>query len=543
MDLKDYYRLILQNFVVVLVSTILGIVAAAGITYNQTPIYQGNVQLFVSTPSSMLDISALAQGSSFSQQRVISYAQIINGPETLNPVIAALKLPYTEKQLSEQVKATAPLNTVLINVTVSNPNAQLAADIANAIGNQFSLTASNLESPGSSSTVKVTMVKSAIPASSPSSPKKSLNLLLGLILGFGIGIGLSILRQIFDNTVKNDLDLGDIPLLAAIGLDAEAIEKPLVTEIGRYSARTEAFRSLRTNIQFIKTESPIQIITVSSSLPGEGKTTTALNLSISMAQSGLRVLFLEGDLRRPRSGKYLRIGKKKVGFTDVLTGRVTDFSAKGLNKLLLDWGNDGMKYLPSGNVPPNPSELLNSGNLDPFFTAVRKHFDFVIIDSPPLLPVTDGAILAKKSDGVILIAKAGSIRIGQLHGSEEALRAVGANVLGAVLNMIPENARDSDNYGYRYGYTYGYRSKRGGRYGGKYGGKYSGEYGEYGAIDKAKVEVELGPYSPLAEDVEEARQQEQSRDHKKGKVNSSRKVKADHDSIEEPPKTKYSRSR
>lgn len=493
MDLKDYYRLILRNLVVVVVSTFIGIAAAAGITYQQTPIYQADIQLFVSTPSSMLDISALAQGSSFSQQRVISYAQIINGPDTLNPVIQQLHLPYTEQKLAKSVKATAPLNTVLIDVTVSDPDPKLAADIANAIGNQFSATASNLESSSGTSTVKVSMVKSATIPLKPSSPKKTLNLLLGLILGFGLGIGISILRQIFDNTVKSDLDLGDLPLLAAIGFDADAIKKPLITDLGRYAVRTEAFRSLRTNIQFIKTDEPIQIITISSSLPGEGKTTTSLNLAISMSQSGLKVLYIEGDLRRPRSAKYLGYEKSEVGFSDILAGRIGEINARNINKILINWGNDGLKFLPSGTIPPNPSELLNSEHLDLFLNFARNNYDFVIIDSPPLLPVTDAAIMAKKSDGVILVAHAGATRVGQFRGSIESLNAVGARILGGVLNMIPTSARDYDNYGYRYGYSYGYSRK--------YGRKYSQEYGDSELVSHAKVEAQLAPYSPSADEL------------------------------------------
>ena len=331
MDLKDYYRLILRNLKMVMVSTLLGILAAAGITFVQTPSYQADIQLFVSTPSSAVDIGALAQGSSFSQQRVISYAQIINGPGTLNPVIQSLHLPYTEQQLSKRVRASAPINTVLIDVTVSDTNPQRAADIANAIGNQFSATASSLESSGGSSTVKVSMVKNAITPSKPASPKKAINILLGIILGFGIGIALSILRQIFDNTIKNDLDLQELPLLAAIGFDEDAEAKPLVTDLGRYAVRAEAFRSLRTNIQFLKTDKPIQIITLSSSLPGEGKTTTSVNLAISMAQSGLKVLYIEGDLRRPRSSKYLKINAGTAGFTDILAGRVPSINQKSVN--------------------------------------------------------------------------------------------------------------------------------------------------------------------------------------------------------------------
>ena len=505
MDLKDYYRLIIRNLRVMLVSTLLGVLVAAGITYSETPIYQADIQLFVSTPSSALDIGALAQGSIFSQQRVISYAQIINGPGTLNPVISALHLPYSEQKLAQRVKATAPLNTVLIDVTVSDPNAQRAADIANAIGNQFSATASSLESSGGNSTVKVSMVKSAIAPTKPSSPKKSLNLLLGLILGFGIGIALSILRQIFDNTIKNDLDLEELPLLAAIGFDDDAETKPLVTDLGRYAVRAEAFRSLRTNIQFLKSEKPVQIITISSSIPGEGRTTTSVNLAISMAQSGLKVLYIEGDLRRPRSSKYLKISNFSSGFTDILAGRIPVINQKTLNELVIDWGSDGLKFLPSGNIPPNPAEILNSEYLDQLFKVLRTLFDYVVIDSPPLLPVTDAAILAKKSDGVILVARAGKTRVGQFRGSKDSLNAVGATILGGVLNMIPLDARDYDNYGYRYGYSYGYRRKYGGYYSGKYGKEYGKQYGrEYGEsehLPQAIIEAQLAPYSPLPDEL------------------------------------------
>ena len=145
MDLRDFYRLVLRNLMVVAISVVVGVGISAGITYSMTPIYQAKVQLFVSTPSSALDVSALVQGSSFSQQRVKSYAQIVNGPETLRPVILALKLPYTYETLAKNVTATAPLDTVLISVTVSDPNAYLAARIANAIGQQFAITANSLE--------------------------------------------------------------------------------------------------------------------------------------------------------------------------------------------------------------------------------------------------------------------------------------------------------------------------------------------------------------------------------------------------------------
>ena len=187
---------------------------------------QSEAEIFVSTPASTLDISALATGGSFSQQRVKSYAQIVNSPLTLEPVIQQLELKTTPEALSKAISASAPLDTVLIRLTVTDIDPQRASDIANAVADQFALTVSELElhGIGVDSPVKVSTVKRAIPASAPSAPKKSLNFLLGLILGFGLGIGIAMLRKLLDNTVKNEDDLDGTPLLAAIGFDNMADE-------------------------------------------------------------------------------------------------------------------------------------------------------------------------------------------------------------------------------------------------------------------------------------------------------------------------------
>ena len=163
----------------------------------------------VSTPASAIDISALATGSSFSQQRVKSYAQIINSPINLAPVVKKLGLNVSPEKLANQITASAPLDTVLISLTVNDTNPKRAADIANAVAKQFGNTVKALELEGvnSESPVKVSISKYAIPASAPSSPKKSINYALGLLLGFGLGIGISSLLKLLDNTVKNEDDL------------------------------------------------------------------------------------------------------------------------------------------------------------------------------------------------------------------------------------------------------------------------------------------------------------------------------------------------
>ena len=452
MELIQYWRLIVQNRIIIIASTFIGLIIAAGITFTATPLYQSQAEIFVSTPASSLDISALATGSSFSQQRVKSYAQIINSPLTLEPVIKKLGLKTDAASLASQVTASAPLDTVLISLTVTDTNPNRAALIANSVADQFGITVSNLElhGIGIDSPVKVSTVKDAIAASSPSSPKKTINLALGLLLGFGIGIGLASLRKLLDNTVKNEDDLQGTPLLAAIGFDEIADEKPLVTQIGRYAARTEAFRTLRTNIQFISPDSHPQVIAISSALPNEGKTTSAINLALSLTQAGAKVLLIEADLRRPKIPIYLEMSSFSQGLSNLISGP-KKLTAASVNKVLHNYEKTGLKVLLSGEVPPNPSELLSSKRFEELIEILRKQYDYVLIDCPPLLPVSDTAIISTKTDGCILVVHAGSTKKPHFVGSRDAISAVGSVILGVIINKIPMNSLEYE-YGYRYGY-------------------------------------------------------------------------------------------
>jgi non-specific protein-tyrosine kinase len=452
MELLQYWRLIIQNRLIISLCTLVSFIAAIVITFTTTPTYQAKSQIFVSTPASTVDISALATGSSFSQQRVKSYAQIINSPLTLAPVVQELNLSITPEELSEMVSASAPLDTVLIVLTVTDTDPQRAADIANAVAKQFGVTVANLELQGigSDSPVKVSTVLNAVPADSPASPKKAINLILGLLLGFGLGIALASLRRLLDNTIKNEDDLQGTPLLAAIGFDVLAKEKPLVTQIGRYSARTEAFRTLRTNLQFLRPDSHPQVIVFTSALPGEGKTTSAINLAISLVQAGAKTILVEADLRRPKIPAYLEFANTDEGLSELISGQ-KKLTTASLKSLIRKEESTGLKVLLSGKVPPNPSELLGSAKFDELISMLRKQFEYVIIDCPPLLPVTDAAVVAAKADGAVLVVHAGVTKKPHFIGSRDAMAAVGSTILGVVLNKIPEASLEYE-YGYRYGY-------------------------------------------------------------------------------------------
>ena len=470
MDLQDYYRLIRRNLALITIFVLLGLGAAAAITYTETPQYQADAQLFVSTPASAIDISALAQGSSFTQQRVISYAQIINGPRTLDEVIKQLGLNISEVDLAKKVKASAPLNTVLINLSVTDTDPVLAAKIANAIGAEFSSTVNLLEQGSSSAvdnnTIKVSVVKYAVAPTAPSSPKKTINLLLGLILGFGLGLGLALLRAIFDTSVKNENDLDETPLLAAFAFENIVKTKPLITQISKWAGRTESFRQLRTSIQYLNPDQPPKVIAITSAFADEGKTNVAINLALSLVQSGHRTLLVDGDLRRPKVFENFGIKASHVGLSELLAGKISINLETSLARATDVIQEHNLSILSTGHLPPNPAELLDSDTFRNTLDLLRTQYDFVIIDTPPILLVADAQVMAPFVDGTILVVRAGKTRKNQYLGARQAITSVGGKVLGVVLNQVPNFVVQGD-YGYKYSgdykgaYGYGrYRYRR-----------------------------------------------------------------------------------
>jgi polysaccharide biosynthesis transport protein len=453
LDLLDFYKLIIRNFLIIGLTTVMGAGGAFLITERQTPMYSATVQLFISTPATDGDLGTLIQGSGFSAQRVKSYAQIINGPQTLLPVISQLKLNTSYSLLASRVKASAPLDTVLLNVSVMDESGTRAASIANAIGKQFSITANELEveSSTSSETIKVTMVKTATIPTSPSSPRPLVNIILGILIGLGLGLTIGLIRQVIDSTIKNEDDLDETPLLAAVGFDKSASKFPLVTQISRYAPRTEAFRHLRTNIQYSQDGKAPRVIAITSAVPNEGKTSSSINLAISLTNAGLRTCFIEADLRKPKTSKYLELDREGLGLADYL--KDAQAGKPVIEKYLQSWGEQGLQIMSAGEIPENPAELLEGAGFSNLINTLRERFDYVILDTPPALPVADAAIIASRTDGVIIIIKAGETKINQFKGVCDSIQSVGSRVIGSVINMIP-TSRSYDNYGYRYGYGY-----------------------------------------------------------------------------------------
>lgn len=445
MDLRDYLRILRRNAKLIVAVTMLGLLVGGAASVLVKPTYTSQTQLFVAIQSSGT-VSELQQGNTFSQARVQSYVKTVTTPVVLQPAIESLGLDITANELAKRVTATSDLDTVLIRISVEDSSPVQAAATAQAVADSLIRAIDTLEKPktGGTSPVSLSVITPAQAPSAPSGPNTKLNLILGFVVGLAAGIGLAIVRATLDTRIRGEADLRtvtDMPILGGIAFDEDAVRKPLLTQAGPRSARGEAFRQLRTNLQFANVSEHARTVLVTSSLPGEGKSTTATNLAISLAEAGQTVCLIDADLRRPMVGEYLGLDRE-AGLTTALVGAVD------VNDLLQPWGDEAMYVLTSGQIPPNPSELLGSNEMKILITRLEEVFDSVIIDAPPLLPVTDAAVLSRHVGGVVVVVGAQKLKHQDLTKSLDALQMVGATILGLVLNRLPAKGPESYSYGY-----------------------------------------------------------------------------------------------
>ncbi|MFF2843312.1 polysaccharide biosynthesis tyrosine autokinase [Paenarthrobacter sp. NPDC057981] len=445
MDIRDYLRILRRNWMIVAILTLTGLLVGGAASIIVPPTYTAGTQLFVAIQNSG-SAQELQQGNTFTQARVQSYVKTVTTPIVLQPAIDELGLGITPTKLAEKVKVSTDLNTVLIKIDVSDHSPVQAAAVAQAISNSLIRAVESLERPknGGSSPVSLSIIAPAEAPTEPSAPNTKLNLALGFLLGLAGGLGAALIRGTFDTRIRGEADLRqitDAPVLGGIAYDADSSKQPLLTEAHHQTPRAESFRTLRTNLRFANVSVRADSFIVTSALPGEGKSTTATNLAISLAQAGQRVCLVDADLRRPMVDQYLGL-ERSVGLTTALVG-VAD-----LEDLLQPWGNEQLSVLTSGSIPPNPSELLGSTEMQRLIQRLEAQFDTVVIDAPPLLPVTDAAVLSQHVGGVVVVVSAQKTRQPSLEKALQALSLVKANVLGVVLNRLPTKGPDAYAYGY-----------------------------------------------------------------------------------------------
>lgn len=445
LDISDYLRVLRRNWILILAATLVGISAGGLTSILSTPKYTAETQLFVAIQSSG-SVQDLQQGNTFGQARVQSYVKTVDSPIVLQPAIDTLGLHITAEELGARIKATSDVNTVLIGITATDDSPVQAAAIARAVADSLVRTVDKLETPkaGGESPVHLTVITPATAPLTPSAPNTRMNIILGLLIGLGCGFAGALLRTTMDSRIRGEADLRQVttaPLLGGISFDKDAARNPLLTQSPPQSPRAESFRQLRTNLQFANVSGQGKTVLVTSSIPGEGKSTTAANLAIAMAQSGKAVCLVDADLRRPMVHDYLGL-ERNAGLTTTLVGRAT------IQDVLQPWGDNSLYVMTSGQIPPNPSELLGSAAMQEVLQDLESIFDAVIVDAPPLLPVTDAAVLAQHVGGVVVVVGSHTIRRKDLEKSLTALEMVNARILGYVLNRLP--AKGPDSYSYTY---------------------------------------------------------------------------------------------
>ncbi len=454
LQLRDYVALLRRSWLLILACTIIGGSVGAMTALLSPTLYQSTVQQFVSVRNSGAAWD-LAQSTSYARQAVTNYVRVVPTAIVLDSVIQDLGLDTTSGELAAQVTASAPLNTQVMTITVTDENPSQAAQLANAIGDSLATAVTTeLEAPTGTeaeSKVRVETISAAKVPTEPSSPNLRLDLALGLLVGLAAGTGLALLRSVLDTRVRTVQDVEavvDAPILGGIPFDPESAERPLVVRAAPHDPRSEAFRRVRTNVQFLNVEAGTPAFVITSSAPAEGKSTTAANLALTLAETGMRVALLDADLRKPRVADNFNI-EGGVGLSDVLVGRVP------LSGAMQPWGRSKLFLLPAGSLPPNPAELLGSRAMWKTLEELRRAFDYIIIDAPPLLAVTDAAVLTRLTTGAILVAASGSTRKPQLAGAVKAIASADAKLLGVIITKLPTKGPDSTAYSqYTYGVTH-----------------------------------------------------------------------------------------
>lgn len=420
---------------------------SAGLLYSLTrfPVYVATTTVFIGPQ--IVDrgtVSDAAQALTFSRDLLGLYAELLRGRTLAERVTDQLGLNIPPNVLAENITSTILQDAGIVRIRAADRDRERAALIANTAAG-ISITDLKKNLAGGVS-VQASIIEPAVPATDPATPSPLRDGVLAGILGLMIGSGGAVLREQIDMRLRTREDAAravhPLPVLVTVPkLSAQSARiRRFVTDADPNGLAAEVFRILRTNVQFLAVDRPIRRILVTGPSASEGKTTVAANLAASLATAGHTVLLMETDLRRPTIHEYIG-APINPGITEVLLGRA------GLTAAIQRTTVPGLSILASGTLPPNPSELLGSERMVDIIEKVSEMHDIVILDSPPTLPVTDAAVLAPRTDGVILVARANQTHRDALRAAAGQFDHPGVRLLGVVFN-----AADAEASGYAYQY-------------------------------------------------------------------------------------------
>ncbi|MFF1574402.1 polysaccharide biosynthesis tyrosine autokinase [Leifsonia sp. NPDC058292] len=444
MTQHQYLAAFKRYWYVVLISTIVGAVGGWGLSQVATPVYTATASLYFSLNFGGT-ANDLNQGSTYTQNQMLSFAQLAESPIVLQPVIDGLDLGETPSELGDSISVSTPQNTVILELAVTSVDPAEASKVANAVAASLGDKVEQIapKSVAGDTTVAVRVIKPAVTPHFASSPNTKLNVVAGFLLGLLTGALIIVLRELLDTRVHTAAiatSVTGVPLLGTAEKDKRRASGPVVLR-DPLSNAAENYRQLRSNLEFVAVDSDTLGFVVTSSVPGEGKSLIALNLALALAEGGRKVLLVDADLRRPMVAAYTGL-PGAAGLTSVLVGRAS------VDDVLQTWGDTGLNVLASGPIPPNPSELLSSRVMSDLVDRLVHDFDVVVFDTAPMGAVADAAILARMVDGALVVADRTRVHRPQLSQTMDSLEKSGVRVLGLVLNRATPT-KDRHAYYYR----------------------------------------------------------------------------------------------
>ena len=465
-----------RTWLVVLITVLCGAIAFAATYFLITPQYEASAKFYVNNNSRLPGDSASSMSSgdlSTSRNLVDSYMVILNTKETILDVIEYTQTDLSYKEIKDMIAANAVNETEIFEVTITSPDPEEALQIADAISEILPKRISTIID-GTSAKV----VETAILPESPSSPSYPMNILIGALFGFTMVVAVIVLREIFDVTIRDEEDVNQCckhPILAAVpdmtapSKGGSYYEKSRKKKGGAYAvsaqqkrnsllgknvnfAASEAYKLLRTKLQFsFADDNDCRVIGISSSLSGEGKSLTSINLAYTLSQLNKKVILIDCDMRRPTLAEKLGI-LKTPGLSSFLTGQCN------LNELLqacnLKGEENAFSVITAGQNPPNPVELLSSAKMEEALNALRKYYDYVILDLPPVGEVTDAMAVAKKTDGMLLVVRQNYCNRIVLAEAVRQFAFIDSKILGVVVNCTVEPGRAYGKSYYKRYYKY-----------------------------------------------------------------------------------------
>ncbi|MBO0837111.1 MAG: polysaccharide biosynthesis tyrosine autokinase, partial [Actinobacteria bacterium] len=436
MQTTDYLRVLKRSWVIITLALIAGALGGYWVYGHKTPMYRSSVQMVVNGSIGDEVASRLLAG-----ERALALSQVAGTPPALEAAKKAAGYPSAAVSVTTGASGTSPFLTI----SVAGPSPAEAKAIADEFERTLPSTMVNLEGP-SDSAIRVRNLASASLPGKPFSPSIVRIVGFGVAAGLGLGLVIALLREALDHTVRDSTDVDELTALPILGTVPRDLPRTLLPAMSSpRSARAEAYRQVRTTLINAR-QPPARTLAVTSASVGEGKTSVATNVAASFSRAGHRVAIVDADLRRPCVATFFGL-KPDHGLTDVLAGTCS------LGEALTLTDDDRLAVLTSGARPANPSEALSGAAMKQVLRELTDEYDYVIIDTPPVLPVSDPLVLAPLVDGVILVVQLGRTTSDRIKRATKALDRVGATILGVIPNKSGKG-RDRDyRYPYRYTFT------------------------------------------------------------------------------------------